>query len=314
MMFSIIFPLYNKAQYVQRAIDSVLGQSFRDFELIVVNDGSTDGGEKVVLGYGDSLKLISQANQGVSQARNRGIHEARYPWIAFLDADDFWQPNYLEVMRQGIMKFPQTGIIGCSYTHKLGDLGKVDPKGWFQMDDYFKYAIVNTLFFTSATVIRRSFFVENPGFDRKLARGEDLDVWFRAVLSFGKPVYNFSKLVYYSREDAGQATNRSFPIEMSLSYKILRDDYFPSERGIDGRHFFKFRKQYVFFNLFPYLQDAQNDAAAKILLGKLKDSNALLRLVYLLPFDVLRRIMRYPWGKPFLRNYLKFCLRYIHRI
>ncbi|MCF1750303.1 glycosyltransferase family 2 protein [Mariniradius sediminis] len=311
-MFSIIIPLYNKAQFVQRAIDSVMGQSFREFELIVVNDGSTDGGEQRVLAYGDQVKLITQPNQGVSEARNRGIKEAKYPWIAFLDADDFWLPNYLGTIRQGIAQFPQTGILGCSYSQSIEDLGKVDSQGWFQMDDYFKRAIVNTLFFTSATVIRKSFFLENPGFDKDLSRGEDLDVWFRAVLFFGKPVYNFSKLVYYSQEDAGKATNRAFPIVRSLSYKILRHDYYLPARGIDWGDFEIFRKRYVYFNLFPYLKDAQNDAVAKILLEALKDSNLLLRLVYLPPFGLLRRLMKYPRGRKLLRNYMKFCLRYIY--
>lgn len=311
-MFSIIIPLYNKAQFVQRAIDSVMGQRVGDFEVIVVNDGSTDGGEQMVLAYGDQVRLITQPNQGVSEARNRGIKEAKYPWIAFLDADDFWLPNYLESMRQVIAQFPQAGILGCSYSQSMDDLGNVDPQGWFQMDDYFKRAIVNTMFFTSATVIRKSFFLANPGFDRDLSRGEDLDVWFRAVLFFGKPVYNFSKLVYYSQEDAGQATNRAFPIEQSLSYKILRHDYYLPARGVDWEDFEVFRKRYVYFNLFPYLRDAQNDAVAKFLLEALKDSNLLLRLVYLPPFGLLRRLMKYPRGRKLLRNYMKFCLRYIY--
>lgn len=312
-MFSIIIPLYNKAQYVQRAIDSVMGQRVVDFEVIVVNDGSTDGGEQRVLAYGDQVRLINQPNQGVSEARNCGIKEAKHPWIAFLDADDFWLPNFLESMRQGIAQFPQAGILGCSYSQSMEHLGKVDPQGWFQMDDYFKRAIVNTLFFTSATVIRKSFFLENPGFDRDLSRGEDLDVWFRSVLFFGKPVYNFSKLVYYSQEDASQATNRVFPLERSLMSKILRDDYFSGASGTAWEDFELFRKRYVYFNLFPYLRDPKNDSAAFQLLEKLEGTDMLLRLIYLPPFGILRRMVQYSWGKNFLRNYLKFCLRYIYK-
>lgn len=312
-MFSIIVPLYNKAQFVQRAIDSVMGQSFREFEVIVVNDGSTDGGEKMLKGYGEKIKLITQTNQGVSLARNRGIYESRYPWIAFLDADDFWQPNYLETMYQGIAQFPQAGILGCSYSQSLEGLDKSDLQGWFQVDDYFKRAIVNTLFFTSATVIKKSFFLENPGFDRDLSRGEDLDVWFRGALFFGKPVYNFSKLVFYSQEDAGQATNRVFPVEKSLVSKILREDYLFGAKGISWKDFELFRKQYVYFNLFPYLRNSQNDATALLLLEQLRGSQWLLRWVYLLPFDLLRKVMRHTWGKNLLRNYLKFCLRFLNR-
>lgn len=279
----------------------------------MVNDGSTDGGEQKILAYGDQVKLITQSNQGVSEARNRGITEAKNPWIAFLDADDFWQPNYLETIHQGIIQFPQAGILGCSYSQSLEGLGKPDPQGWFQMDDYFKRAIINTLFFTSATVIRKSFFLENPGFDRNLSRGEDLDVWFRTVLFFGKPVYSFSKLVYYSQEDEDQATNKVFPVGRALVSKILRDDYFFASRSIDWKNFELFRKRYVYFNLFLYLRDSKNDTTANQLLEKLGGTDLLLRLVYLPPFDRLRGILRYSWGKNLVRNYLKFCLRYIYR-
>jgi len=311
-MFSIIIPLYNKSLYIKRAIDSVMGQTFPDYEVIVVNDGSTDGGEKIVEGYGDRVKFILQKNQGVSEARNRGIQEAQYPWIAFLDADDFWQPVYLETILRGIEKFPTSGIFGCSYAQRMADLGTADPEAWFQIDDYFKRALVNTLFFTSATVIWKSFFLQNPGFDRSLARGEDLDVWFRAVLFFGKPVYNFSKLVFYSHEDYGQATNRIFPLQRSLSYKILRDDYFQTAGIKYSVDFGVFRKRYVYFNLFPYLKYAQNDCAAKELLKKLGNGDGLLQIPYLLSFGLLRSIMKFSWGKNLLRNYLKFCLRYIY--
>lgn len=311
-MFSVIIPLYNKAQYVQRAIDSILKQTFQEYEVIVVNDGSTDGGEQKILAYGDQVKLITQSNQGVSEARNRGITEAKYPWIVFLDADDFWQPNYLDTIRQGITQFPQAGILGCSYSQSTESLGNTDSQGWFQMEDYFKRAMVNTLFFTSATVIRKSFFLENPGFDRELSRGEDLDVWFRTVLFYGKPVYNLSKLVFYSHEDEAQATNRVFPVGRALVSKILREDYFPSFQSTNREDFELFRKRYVYFNLFPYLRDSKNDTTAKELLEKLGGTDLLLRLVYLPPFDMLRVILRYSWGKNLVRNYLKFCLRYIY--
>lgn len=313
-MFSIIIPLYNKYAYIQRAIDSVLNQSFKDYEIIVVNDGSTDGGDELVDWlYEDKIKLINQDNQGVSMARNRGIKEAKYPWIAFLDADDYWHPDYLETMVEGISKFPTAAMFGCSYSQRKEDLGKVDQAGWFEVNDYFKRAIVNTLFFTSATIIRKEFFLENPGFDGGLARGEDLDVWFRAVLFFGKPVYNFSKLVYYSQDDPAQATNTAFPVEKSLSSKILSENYFPATQGVKCENFEVFRKRYVYFNLLPYLRDSQNDEAASKLLEKLKGTDQLLRSVYLLPFGILRKLMWSSLGKNFIRNYLKFCLRYIYK-
>lgn len=97
MQVSVIVPLYNKARYVRRSLDSIASQSFSDFEVIVVDDGSTDESPKIVADYGDArFRLITQPNAGPGAARNRGIAEAKGEFIAFLDADDEWQSGYLE--------------------------------------------------------------------------------------------------------------------------------------------------------------------------------------------------------------------------
>ncbi len=312
-MFSVIIPLYNKAKYIQRAIDSVLNQSFKKYEIIVVNDGSTDGGEMIVSKkYPSLIKLFNQENQGVSVARNKGIAEAKYEYMAFLDADDYWHPTYLAHIRQGLEKFPETGIIGSSYSNKHGDLGFTDSRGCFQITNYFKRAITNTLFFTSATVIKKSFFVKNPGFDKNLARGEDLDVWFRAVLFFENAVYTNSKLVYYSSEDETQATNRQFPVENALVSKILKVDYGLSHTIQKNSDFEYFKHQYVYFNLFPYLKNAQNDSKINSILKEVDSNKFLLRMAYFPHFGFHRLFMKTDFGKNLIRKYMKFCLRYIY--
>ena len=94
---SVIVPLYNKAAYVRRALDSISRQTFTDFEVIVVDDGSTDKGPALVTAFADKrIRMLTQANLGPGAARNRGIERARGELIAFLDADDEWLPNYLE--------------------------------------------------------------------------------------------------------------------------------------------------------------------------------------------------------------------------
>src|SRR5574344_1434815 len=98
-MISVVIPLYNKERYIERAIRSVLNQSFQDFEIIVVNDGSTDQSVTIVKDINDSrIRIINQKNGGVSSARNKGISEAKYAIVAFLDADDVWKENHLEVI------------------------------------------------------------------------------------------------------------------------------------------------------------------------------------------------------------------------
>ena len=95
--FSVIIPVYNKEKYLSKTIESVLQQSFLDFEIIIINDGATDSSEKIIEGFKDPrIQYIKQENQGVSAARNAGIKAANTNYIALLDADDIWKENYLE--------------------------------------------------------------------------------------------------------------------------------------------------------------------------------------------------------------------------
>ncbi len=113
---SVVIPLFNKAPFIERTIRSVLSQTASDFEIVVVDDGSTDGGGKIVESIGDPrIRLTWQENQGESAARNRGITEAGHDLIAFLDADDFWQPRFLEEIHSLRQQFPQAGAYATAY-------------------------------------------------------------------------------------------------------------------------------------------------------------------------------------------------------
>lgn len=118
--FSVIVPLYNKGTMVGRSISSVLAQTYQDFELIIVDDGSTDNSRQIAESYlGDiRVKLIAQKNKGVSAARNRGLKEAKGDYIAFLDADDEWLPYYLETVLFEALKFPKAGLISVPALHR----------------------------------------------------------------------------------------------------------------------------------------------------------------------------------------------------
>ena len=122
-MFTVVIPLFNKERHIERAVRSVINQTFQDFEIIVVDDGSTDNSVEEVLKIKDNrIKLIKQKNGGVSSARNKGIDESRFEYIAFLDADDAWKPNFLESINGVIEQYPKAGAYCTSYDIKREDL------------------------------------------------------------------------------------------------------------------------------------------------------------------------------------------------
>ena len=115
-MISVIIPLYNKEKQIARTLQTVLEQTFQAFEIVIVDDGSTDGSVQEIEQIKDSrIRLIHQQNGGVSAARNRGITEARYDLVAFLDADDEWKPTYLETQYQLYQKYPECSVYACNY-------------------------------------------------------------------------------------------------------------------------------------------------------------------------------------------------------
>ena len=118
--FSVIIPLYNKEAYIEQTLGSVLAQTYPFFEVIIVDDGSSDASLQIVNRITDSrIRVISQVNSGVATARNRGVKEAKENYVAFMDADDFWAPNYLERIVFLISTCPDAGIFACRYVEMM---------------------------------------------------------------------------------------------------------------------------------------------------------------------------------------------------
>jgi glycosyltransferase involved in cell wall biosynthesis len=188
-MISVIIPAYNMAQVINRAIDSVLKQHCKDFEIIVIDDGSTDNTIDVVKQYGDKVRLIHQVKQGVSAARNNGVINARGQWIAFLDADDQWLEGKLDRQIQILEKNPS--LIWCSTNRFESDgvkkteaareknvLKALEGKDYF--DSYFIAAAQGVCpIITSCMIVRKDIIIQLGSFDRLLVRGEDIDLWWR---------------------------------------------------------------------------------------------------------------------------------------
>lgn len=194
-LFSIIIPLYNKEKEIRQTLESVLLQNFHDFDVIVINDGSTDQSEKIVGTFTDErLKLITTLNQGVSKARNLGIENAKGEFLAFLDADDYWYPNHLEDLFQLYQQFPEAGLLATNYELYFGKNSIVQPSfdaiptsDWNGIvPDFFKSSMRYRLAWTSAVAVPKKVLAQIGNFDESitLGAGEDTDMWIRIATAF----------------------------------------------------------------------------------------------------------------------------------
>lgn len=189
--FSVIIPLYNKECEIKRTVRSVLAQTVKDFELIIIDDGSTDNGPAKVLEFNDPrIKLISQENKGVSAARNRGISEAQNELISFLDADDEWAEDYLETIIRLRKKYPDAGLYATAYNSKTSlGLRKIKLRGvpappWEGLiPAYFKTVSLGDQPFNASTVtIPKKILNAIGGFKEGENLGEDLDLLGRIAM------------------------------------------------------------------------------------------------------------------------------------
>lgn len=191
--FTVVIPLYNKERHIRRALESVTGQTFLATKIIVVDDGSTDAGTKAVERFNDPfarIKLIKQKNSGVSNARNVGIAHAEGSHVAFLDADDAWDPGYLSEIAALVEKFPHAGAYCTSYrivqsngTVRLPPIRGVPYGKHTKIENYFKAAFHGSPVWTSATVVPLRILNEVGRFLPGAGRGEDLDLWCRIAVT-----------------------------------------------------------------------------------------------------------------------------------
>jgi glycosyltransferase involved in cell wall biosynthesis len=185
-MFSVVIPLFNKRRYVRRAVDSVLGQTFRALELIVVDDGSTDGSTDVLADIADPrLRMIRQDNAGEGAARNRGGAEATAEWIAFLDADDMWLPDHLSELSEVVRRFPGAALVSTGNREIGQGIAPQVPShtGVIREVDYFAEAARRIGFLNaSSAAVRRTVFMASGGFGPFRA-GADLECWARLALA-----------------------------------------------------------------------------------------------------------------------------------
>lgn len=231
-MFSVVIPLYNKELSVKNTIQSVLNQTFQDFEIVIVNDGSTDRSVEVVEGFNDPrIRLIHQKNQGVSAARNKGIKEAKYEWIAFLDGDDLWKHNHLEEINKMKKLYPKEKVFVTSfkYSDNRKKFRHFRDKNIFKIDNYFKEAIEEELIWTSVVVIHKSCFKKVGLFNSILVRGEDKDLWARLGRNYNIIKSQLITATYRieaeNRSDNRTPIKRTFEANINLSNAKSKEEF-----------------------------------------------------------------------------------------
>ncbi|MBZ4034438.1 glycosyltransferase family 2 protein [Flavobacterium sp. 17A] len=214
--FSIIIPLYNKENFIENTMQSVLDQTFQDFEIIVVNDGSTDKSEEKILQFKDSrIQYFSKKNEGVSSARNYGIEKATTEFITFLDADDFWYPTFLETMFELISKVPDHKVFSAAIEVQTSK--KIIPAQYsisktnedFEIVNYFKSSLKEAVLWTSCSVFHQSVFALIGNFDSKIKIGEDTDLWIRIGLTY-PVVFSWKILARYVYDPKSLSNNSKF--------------------------------------------------------------------------------------------------------
>lgn len=220
-MFSIVIPLYNKELSIRNTIQSVLDQTYKNFEIIVVNDGSTDNSINVVQSFNDSrIKIVNQINQGVSATRNNGIANSNFEWIAFLDADDLWEPNHLQEIRNMMQKFPNKKVYVTSFEFSSKkEKGTTDKTNKvYLVDNYFRQAKKKHILWTSIVVVKKETILKVGGFDIRMSNGEDLDCWARLAKS--NDIVKSDNVTAIYRLDAENRTTVPRSVESSNLYYI----------------------------------------------------------------------------------------------
>ena len=213
--FTVVIPLYNKERFIAETLNSLLSQTYSDFEVIVVNDGSTDNSEAVVQQFADSrIHYYLRENKGVSAARNFGITMSNGDYIAFLDSDDYWYPDFLQTMHKNIQRFPKQGVFASAI--EIETAKNIIPAAYsieknhaVEVVDFFKASLKESVIWTSAAVFHKRVFEKSGVFDPQIRSGQDTDLWIRIGLDH-PVVFDWKIIARYVFDSNSLSRNRTY--------------------------------------------------------------------------------------------------------
>ncbi|MGO4817919.1 glycosyltransferase family 2 protein [Flavobacterium sp. W22_SRS_FP1] len=213
--FSVVIPLYNKENYIENTLNSVLSQSFTDYEILIIDDGSTDSSAKKVHEFNDTkIQYFLKKNEGASTARNYGIEKAQADHISFIDADDYWYPGFLQEMFENIKKHPEQKVFSAAI--EIATANKVFPAQYSisktndsEIVNYFSASSKETVICTSCAVFNKNVFEQIGNFDVEIKSGQDTDLWIRIGLVY--PVlFSWKILARYVYDENSLSKNKNY--------------------------------------------------------------------------------------------------------
>ncbi len=298
-LISVIIPLYNGEAYIQRSVKSVLAQTYINFELIVVNDGSTDAGSEVVRNIFDPrLRLLHQSNMGVSAARNKGIAEAKGIYIAFLDADDEWDILLLESLVNLSYMYPFAGIYGSGYRW-ISLNGKVHEISISELNDQKKSVLIKDCIYrlsymyiitSSGVMIPKYIFEELGIFKVGEHYEEDEEMWCRIACYYNVAYDTRILYTYYQTESIGKPRYKK-PQQYSPTIRALDEYILRGADGLCSKDEAIFRINKLFHNKICNLIYRNQRASA---VSYLKDFNTLNGL------SIMMRLIKYKIFWPYI--------------
>jgi len=287
-MISIVIPLYNKEKSILSTLESVLAQSYKDWECVVVDDGCTDKSREIVDQFkilDSRFQILGQPNSGVSAARNTGILVSKGEYVAFLDGDDLWNKDFLKELVQLIKDYPGKSIYGLGCLPIDGDdIPIVSEDTYFRgVSDWNWNAMAYS---GSSTCVNKRDAIQVGLFDARMTHGEDIDMWWRLLLLHGGACYT-RPYAFYRQDAENRAMKRIAPLEHFIAYYM--DKYNDARRN--NLKFRRFFDQEMVNKLYPYLFDARYRKEARLLASQLDYSQLKLSLRLRILFPHVYRLL-----------------------